>query len=105
MFAGATARTRATLELQTAEELAAVRKAMADAVSTKFRGALYGGAMSNSSPSGTVNRLTSFQTVEWAGAEDVWVTPVGGFAKEPTMAGRLPFQVPMPCVVGSAVKK
>jgi hypothetical protein len=85
MFANATARTRALLEMQTPSEQAAIQEAMAAGVVSKCSGTWYAG--SNRSPS--------------------WLPAVAGtdaplFDGRPT--GRQPFQVAMPCVVASATK-
>ena len=85
MFKGATARTRALLEMQTAEQLKAIEEAMSIEVESAFTGANYGG----------VPRATS------------WLPAVPGadallFDGRPT--GRIYYQVPMPCVVASATK-
>jgi len=84
-FASATARTRALIEMQTPEQVAAIRKAMAAEIVSKYGGATYQG----------VQRSTS------------WLPAVVG-TDEPladgSPSGRAPYQVPMPCVVASASK-
>jgi len=85
MFAAATARTRATLEMQSSEQIQAIQTAMSDAVAGRCKGACYMGSL----------RSTS------------WLPSVPGtdaplFDGRPS--GRAPYQVPMPCVVASATK-
>jgi len=85
MFASATARTRALLEMQTPEQLEAIRSGMAAEITATYEGAIYQG----------VRRSTS------------WLPTVPG-TDEPLSdgrpSGRTPWQVPMPCVVASAQK-
>ena len=99
MFASATARTRATLEKQTPEHLAAIRAGMADNVATKFHGAFYNNA----------NMATSYFMMDdsehfFAGADETLIEANGAPAKTSTAVGRMPYMVPMPCIVGSARK-
>lgn len=85
MFATATARTRATLELQTPAQLAAIKREMAEAVKAGFDGAFVDGQA----------RSTS------------WLKAVPGTdapLHDGRPSGRIPYQVPMPCVVASATK-
>lgn len=85
MFASATARTRATLEMQSPQQIEAIEVAMSNAVASRCQGACYMGSA----------RSTS------------WLPAVVG-TDEPLFdgrpSGRSPFQVPMPCVVASATK-
>ena len=87
MFATATARTRATLEMQTEEERAAIREYMAHRVEHNHRGVWYHGRAC--STAGDV-------------APAVAGTDATLFDGRPS--GRRPFQLPMPCVVASAAK-
>lgn len=85
MFATATARTRATLELQTPAQLAAIKSEMAATVQAGFDGAFVDGQA----------RSTS------------WLKAVPGTDAplyDGRPSGRIPYQVPMPCVVASASK-
>lgn len=86
-FASATARTRALLEMQSAEQAQAIQQAVADGV-VGFAGPLYQGH----------SRSTSWLPR----AQEIVGTDAPLFDGRPS--GRTPYQVPMPCVVASATK-
>lgn len=91
MFATATARTRALLDMQSADQLEAIRNAVATHVTELCRGVYSDGA----------HRRTSWST-DQPGVEETWhdsTAPGKQF-----MGGRRPFNVPMPAVVVSARK-
>lgn len=92
MFATATARTRATLEAQTPEQLSAIRAAMSEEVSTRFAG----------TPT-SINPLdlsVPQRSTSWLDAIPGTDAPM----HDGQPSGRAPFTVPMPCVVASATK-
>ena len=86
-FATATARTRATLEMQSKPQLEAIRAAVAAEVAARFGGCWYMGARRGTSASDDQTRMG---------------TDAPLYDGKPT--GRRPFSVPMPAVVASAVK-
>lgn len=85
-FATATARTRATLEMQTDAQRDAIRAAMAAKVAHGYRGVYLDGQ----------SRSTSF--TDAVPGSDMTLS-------DGQPSGRCPFQVPMPCVVASATKR
>ena len=42
--------------------------------------------------------------IEFAGTDKVYVASNGSPSAEPNLSGRMPYMVPMPCIVGSASK-
>jgi len=91
MFAEATARTRALIEMQSAAELAAIRSSVAEKVRNNFGGIYSDG----------IHRRTSW-SVDVPGVEEVMhdsTAPGKQF-----LGGRRPFAVPMPAVVFAATK-
>ena len=95
-FATATARTRATLELQTAEERLAIEEAVASAVRTGYRGYL-----TYNLPSAR-NTTTGDRLNDQPGTDSIVFDSTA--PGQTWTGGRTPFSVPMPAVVVSATK-
>jgi len=91
MFATATARTRALLEMQSAEQLEAIHAAIAARVREGSRGVYTDG----------IHRRTSWST-DQPGVEEMWHTSTA--PGKQFLGGRRPYTVPMPAVVVSVTK-
>jgi len=98
MFATATARSRAMLEAQTPEQLAAIRGAMADAVSASFHG-VHMAHLSNKYMDGHApNRQTA------GDGHHIAIAGTDAPMHDGSPSGRNPYQLPMWCVVAAATK-
>jgi len=98
MFATATARSRATLEAQSPEQLEAIRQAMAEAVATKYHG-VHLAHLSNKYMDGDApNRQTA------GDGHHVAIAGTDAPMYDGSPSGRNPYQLPMPCVVVAASK-
>ena len=92
LFATATARTRATLEAQTPDQLDAIRSAMRAEVEARFAG-----TPSSICPT---SLIAPQRSTSWIAAVPGTDAPL--FDGRPN--GRVPYTVPMPCIVASATK-
>jgi len=98
MFATATARSRAMLEAQTPEQLAAIRNAMADTVGTKYHGVHLAHLSTQHNDGNAPNRQTA------GDAHHVAIAGTDAPMHDGSLSGRNPYQLPMPCVVVAATK-
>lgn len=98
MFLTATARSRALLEAQTPEQLAAIRAAMSGAVESSFHGAHLAHLSSKYMDGNAPNRQTA------GDGHHVAIAGTDAPMHDGSPSGRTPYQLPMWCVVVAATK-